>query len=140
MRGWRRLEAILIRLRRSPFELSRQQGEGWGEGWVLASPFRSLAVIPAQAGIQFLSWSVVASSLLARLPLTQRAFRSSADARVTFLLLAQKKSNPKKMALRAKARGAGMNTSADDQRLRGGSRDLPPTQRLPRDAAVAKRT
>ncbi|WP_157956617.1 hypothetical protein [Dyella sp. C11] len=26
------------------------------------------------------------------------AFRSSADARVTFLLLAQKKSNPKKMA------------------------------------------
>jgi hypothetical protein len=34
----------------------------------------------------------------ASVPLTQRAFRSSADARVTFLLLAQKKSNPKKMA------------------------------------------
>ncbi|AIF45876.1 hypothetical protein HY57_00650 [Dyella japonica A8] len=60
-------------------------------------------VIPAQAGIQFLSWSVVASGLPVIGPLTQRAFRPSAEGRVTFLLLAQKKSNPKKMALRARA-------------------------------------
>ena len=38
---------------------------------------------------------------VARLPLTQRAFRSPAGARVTFLLRAQKKSNPKKTAFRA---------------------------------------
>jgi hypothetical protein len=42
--------------------------------------------------------SVFDCRVVASLPLTQRAFRSSADARVTFLLLAQKKSNPKKMA------------------------------------------
>ncbi len=38
---------------------------------------------------------------VASMPLTQRAFRSPAGARVTFLLLAQKKSNPKKTASRA---------------------------------------
>ncbi|WP_236585623.1 hypothetical protein, partial [Dyella sp. EPa41] len=39
------------------------------------------------------------SSATASVPLTQRAFRRPAGRRVTFLLLAQKKSNPKKMAL-----------------------------------------
>jgi hypothetical protein len=34
----------------------------------------------------------------ASVPLTQRAFRTAAAVRVTFLLLAQNKSNPKKMA------------------------------------------
>jgi hypothetical protein len=47
--------------------------------------------------------SVFGFSDIARVPLTQRAFRSPAGARVTFLLLAQKKSNPKKMAFRARA-------------------------------------
>ena len=41
------------------------------------------------------------SSVIASMPPTQRAFRSPAGARVTFLLLAQKKSNPKKTASRA---------------------------------------
>ncbi len=40
-------------------------------------------------------------SVVARVPLTQRAFRLPAGSRVTFLLLAQKKSNPKKTASRA---------------------------------------
>ncbi|MFC4528054.1 hypothetical protein ACFO5W_15535, partial [Dyella halodurans] len=53
------------------------RGEGWDEGRVLAVA-RQLSVA-------------------ARVPLTQRAFRTAAAVRVTFLLLAQKKSNPKKM-------------------------------------------
>ena len=56
--------------------------------------------------------SVSGCRVLARLSLTQRAFRRPAgdvklvpwDRRVTFLLLAQKKSNPKKMAVRTRAR------------------------------------
>src|SRR5579859_7605304 len=82
-------------------------------------------------------WPSVAV-LVARVPLTQRAFRSSADARVTFLLLAQKKSNPKKMALRAKARSDKLDTSAIDQRSVGMSRDLPPTQRLHSKASMRR--
>ena len=39
----------------------------------------------------------------ARVPPTRRAFRRPAGRRVTFLLRAQKKSNPKKTAFRAKA-------------------------------------
>ncbi len=57
----------------------------WGEGW---DEGRVLAITRQLSGF-------------ARLPLTQRAFRSPAGARVTFLLLAQKKSNPKKTASRA---------------------------------------
>ncbi len=49
--------------------------------------------------IQFRRWSAFASCLIAIWPLTQRAFRPPAGGRVTFLLLAQKKSNPKKMAV-----------------------------------------
>ena len=45
--------------------------------------------------------SVFGCGDIARLPLTQRAFRSPAGARVTFLLLAQKKSNPKKTAFKS---------------------------------------
>jgi hypothetical protein len=39
----------------------------------------------------------------ARVPPARRAFRTAAAARVTFLLLAQKKSNPKKMAYNARS-------------------------------------
>jgi hypothetical protein len=42
--------------------------------------------------------SVSGCRLEASVPPTRRAFRTAAAARVTFLLLAQKKSNPKKMA------------------------------------------
>ncbi len=55
--------------------------KGWDQGWMLAIA-RQLSV-------------------MASVPLTQRAFRSPAGARVTFLLLAQKKSNPKKTASKA---------------------------------------
>ena len=46
----------------------------------------------------------------ARVPPTRRAFRSAAAARVTFLLLAQEKSNPKRMACRARARSVVLDT------------------------------
>jgi hypothetical protein len=48
----------------------------------------------------------VVSGAFASVPLTQRAFRSPAGARVTFLLLAQKKSNPKKMAFKSESPAA----------------------------------
>ncbi|PMQ07332.1 hypothetical protein DyAD56_01025 [Dyella sp. AD56] len=44
------------------------------------SPHRFFfAVVPAKAEIEFRQWSAVASCFIATWPLTQRAFRSSAD-------------------------------------------------------------
>jgi hypothetical protein len=82
-----------------------------GEGSILivipANPQRGQAqetLFSSEAGHPISS--VFGFSDIARVPLTQRAFRSSADARVTFLLLAQKKSNPKKMAFKSESPAA----------------------------------
>jgi len=64
-----------------------------------------LIVIPSKAGGAFQpphGWSssfrIAGCRLEARVPPTRRAFRLPAGSRVTFLLLAQEKSNPKRMA------------------------------------------
>ena len=78
------LGGIIVGLVQCALWLWMAAKNGTGRGWALILP------------------SVVEDVVIG--PLTQRAFRSSADDRVTFLLLAQKKSNPKKMAFRARAR------------------------------------
>ncbi len=63
-------------------------------------------------------------SVAARVPLTQRAFRLPAGSRVTFLLLAQKKSNPKKMASRAHSIAWDTSLTAVASQIGGGPRPL----------------
>jgi hypothetical protein len=71
-------------------------------------------------------------------PLTQRAFRRPAGRRVTFLLLAQKKSNPKKMAFRAKARSSTWDRSVGRLRQALVRSLLPQTKPLHRNAPIRR--
>jgi hypothetical protein len=75
------------------------------EGRSLRRPFFLLVNLPVRHSCE--SRNPVTSRFDCRLeasvPPTRRAFRTAAAARVTFLLLAQKKSNPKKMAYNARS-------------------------------------
>jgi hypothetical protein len=76
--------------------------------------------------------SVLSCRATARVPPTRRAFRPSAEGRVTFLLLAQKKSNPKKMAFRAPVASCGIQ--AVELEVIGTDRSIRQAVRLPRNA------